>query len=291
MSAEESAKTQKIRSATIIFIARDHQEFIPDCITSAKREFPEPTQVIFLDAGSQDTSTAAFSNSIRDSNFNCSYIYSDRSDTTLENVAKAIKEVTTSHFILISCDDAFGSNYGATVQKLLSEDVSEKTVFNFTLEICDLNLKPTGIRGPNWSNRVELNKRRLSLGNPGTTAGALFPTEATSRIFRKNQPLESLIEDYWIWWNIVETIKFRNVTDATVLYRKHHSSTSQLRNDRRYIKSLAQAASLPLIMPNKTINKILSLTLVPRWIRHIKLPGYPIFIREYLNSARQLSKK
>jgi hypothetical protein len=207
------------------------------------------------------------------------------------SVLKSLENSINSQFIvLLSSDDLFAPGYGNALLSILGE-LKEDAVINFSLIETNSLLEPVRLHKPRWTNTVNRNKRILSIMNPGTAAGSVVPFKKlkTLEIWKSVPPI--LIEDYWLWWALVEHVPFVNVCNANAIYRKHGSNISGANRNREYAYSLGFAAGLPRFMNNSQLNRALSLMLIPRWARHLAAPTWSEFLRGFLDSSKKKGVK
>jgi hypothetical protein len=190
----------------------------------------------------------------------------------------------------LSSDDLFAPGYGPALLSILGE-LKEDAVINFSLIETNSLLEPVRLHLPRWTNSVNRNKRRLSFMNPGTAAGSVVPFKKlkTLEIWKSVPPI--LIEDYWLWWALVEHVPFINVGNANAIYRKHGSNISGAKRNPDYAYSLGFAAGLPRSMNNSKLNRALSLLLVPRWGRHLAALTWSEFLHGFLDSSKKRGVK
>jgi hypothetical protein len=127
--------------------------------------------------------------------------------------------------------------------------------------------------------------------NPGTAAGSVIPFKKlkTLEVWKSVPPI--LIEDYWLWWTLIEYVPFINVLNASAIYRKHGNNISGAKRNREYAYSLGFAAGLPRSMNNSGFNRRLSLFLLPRWGRHLATSTWKDFLRGFLDSSKKKGTK
>ena len=208
-------------------------------------------------------------------------------DTKTLTVLKSLEDSINSQFIvLLSSDDLFSPGYGGALLLTLGE-LKEEAVLNFSLVETNSLLAPVRLHKPRWTNTVNGNKRKLSIMNPGTAAGSVVPFKKlkTLEIWKSVPPI--LIEDYWLWWALVEDVPFVKVENANVIYRKHGSNISGAKSNSEYAYSLGFAAGLPRSMNNSHLNRVLSLMLIPRWARHLAASTWSEFFRGFLDSSQK----
>lgn len=271
-------------SLTILVLMRNHEKYVRDCAESIQREFPsEEIGIVVVDAGSSDRSVDKFVDCFINTNKQIEIERRSNESFTLENFIIGVKRISSSHFILLSSDDVFGRNYGKVIEEVLHRDKKHKTLYNVNLEICDESLNLIGFRKSRWSKQIARNRINLSIGNPGNAAGAIFPTSITNKKISEKVIPKTLIEDYWLWWALLEDVNFQNIDNAKVLYRRHPGNVTNMRESKRYARSLGSSAAIPLTNSNPLIFKFISLFLVVKWMRHIKLRLWPSFLQAYFS--------
>ena len=275
---------------TLILFSRDHLRFVDQCLNSIHKEFGNKLKVLNVDVGSTDGTEKRIKQ--RGIDLGLSLEQEQRSrDTKTLSVLKSLEEKVDSQFvILLSCDDLFAPGYASTLLLALGA-LKEDAVLNFSLIETNSALEPIRLHVPRWTSDVGKNKRMLSIMNPGTASGSVIP-------FKKLKTLEAwksvppiLIEDYWLWWAMVEHFPFINVRTANAIYRKHQTNISGASQNREYAYSLGFAAGLPRSMNNSKFNRGLSLILIPRWGRHLAISTWRDFYRGFLDSSKKRSKK
>lgn len=207
-------------------------------------------------------------------------------DTKTLTVLKSLEDIINSQFVvLLSSDDLFAPGYGRALLSNLGK-LKEETVLNFSLIETNSLLEPVRLHAPRWTNSVDRNRRMLSIMNPGTAAGSVVPFKKlkTLEIWKSVPPI--LIEDYWLWWALIEHVPFVNIGNANTIYRKHGSNISGEKRNREYAYSLGFAAGLPRYMNNSRLNRALSLLLIPRWGRHLAASTWSNFFRGFLDSTK-----
>lgn len=212
-------------------------------------------------------------------------------DTKTLTVLKSLEDSINSQFVLLlSSDDLFAPGYGGALLLTLVE-LKEDAVLNFSLVETNSILEPIRLHKPRWTNSVRKNKRKLSIMNPGTAAGSVVPFKKmkTLEIWKSVPPI--LIEDYWLWWALIEHVPFVNVLNANAIYRKHGNNISGAKRNREYAYSLGFAAGLPHSMNNSRLNRVLSLFLIPRWGRHLAASTWSEFFRGYFDSLKKRGVK
>jgi glycosyltransferase involved in cell wall biosynthesis len=279
-----------IDDLTLILFSRDHLSFVDQCLDSIHQEFGNTLKVLNVDVGSIDGTEKRIVQ--RANQLGLSLIQELRPrDTKTLTVLKTLEaSITTQFVVLLSSDDLFAPGY-ARALLLTLDNLEAEAVLNFSLSETNSLLESVRLHVPKWKNSVKKNKRLLSIMNPGTAAGAVIPFKTLRNlpVWKSVPPI--LIEDYWLWWALVEHVPFVNVLSAKVIYRKHGSNISSAKLNREYAYSLGFAAGLPRSMNNSTLNRSFSLFLIPRWGRHLANSVWVDFWRGFLDSSKNRSLK
>ena len=149
---------------------------------------------------------------------------------------------------------------------------------NFRQRVSDSSLNTIKIRDSKWSNSYKRNRKKLLVGNPGTTPGAIIPWETLKKINAWDNTPNILIEDYWLWWKLLGHATFINIKYGEVLYRRHNNNVTAQSKDPIYSESLGYASALGWVNAETLFEKILSVFVVIRWIRHINFREWKNFI-------------
>ena len=275
-----------INEITVVVFSKNHEKFIAECLNSIHRELPD-SKIVCIDTSLTDQCHEISKSIAKDLNLNSMHIKLDVDTKTLSALKIIENHISTKNIIILSADDAFGQNYrGALINSLKKN--REGTVFNFTSVITDQNLKPIYSRKPQWSEQSIKNRRKLSYSNPGTAPGAVIPwTKLVSSPTWINPP-EIIIEDYWIWWQLVDLVPFVNCTESSVLYRQHQDNISKASKNKDYAYSLGYVTAIPNIKANSIFYKLISVTLIFRWIRHLNITVWHKFIKGYFAAKRNV---
>jgi hypothetical protein len=256
-----------VNEITIVILSKDHEKFISDCLHSVHRELPD-AKIVCADVGSTDHCYELGKSIAEELKLDTVHIKLKQDTKTLLVLKNLEKYISTKYVILLSADDAFGENYRNALINLLKSN-SGGVVINFTSVITDQNLKPLYSKKPKWSEQHKKNRRKLSYSNPGTTPGALVPWTILISSPAWTEPPSIVIEDYWIWWQLIDLVPFVNCYESNVLYRQHKNNISKATKNEDYAYSLGYVTAIPNIKANNTWNKFLSITLIFRWIRHL----------------------
>lgn len=269
---------------SIVLLSKNHEAFISDCLKSILRELPE-LRVICVDVGSKDDTFRKGKNIARDLNLNSEHIQFNDKTKTLLALKKIEKKVETKFAILISADDAFGIQYRQALLEIF-KDKTREVVVNFKSLVSDQQLKPSRIRKSSWGDSHQKNRKKLLYSNPGTAPGAVVPWQVLTKLASWQNPPDILIEDYWIWWQLIDHVPFVNCSESFVFYRRHDKNLSRQSKNKDYAYSLGYVSALPNVKSQHVLNRLLSLTLIPRWIRHLHVNVWKYFISGYQSAYR-----
>jgi hypothetical protein len=139
---------------------------------------------------------------------------------------------------------------------------------------------------PKWTNKTKKNKRLLSYSNPGTAVGAIIPWEILIKNPAWKQPPDIVIEDYWLWWQLIDQVPFVNCEESQVLYRQHRNNTMKSTKNKDYAYSLGYVSALPNIRATNFFSTFLSYFLIPRWIRHLNISVWKEYYAGYIVAKR-----
>lgn len=270
---------------TLILFSRDHLSFVDQCLDSIHQEFGDKLKVLNVDVGSIDGTEKRIVERAKELGLSLTQENRSRETKTLSVLKSLEDSVHTQFAILLSSDDLLAPGYGKVLLSTL-KNAKPDTVINFLLIETDEFLSLKRRHEPKWTTSMQKNQRMLSIKNPGTATGSVIP-------FKKLKSLESwesvppiLIEDYWLWWALVEHVDFINVLSASAIYRKHGNNISGSSQSREYAYSLGFAAGLPRAMNNSIFNRGLSLILIPRWGRHLDPITWRHYLRGFYESSR-----
>lgn len=279
-----NSDSDTINEITVVVFSRNHEAFIADCLNSIYRELPD-SKIVCVDTGLTDQCHEFSKLIAKDLKLNSVHIKLNVGTKTLSALKIIEKQISTNNIILLSADDAFGQNYRSALINLFKKN-PKGTVFNFTSVITDQNLKPIYSRKPQWSEQSIKNRGKLSYSNPGTAPGAVIPwTKLISSPTWRNPP-EIIIEDYWIWWQLIDLVPFVNCTESNVLYRQHQDNVSKAGKNEDYAYSLGYVTAIPNIKANSIFHKLMSFTLIFRWIRHLNIIVWHKFMGGYFAAMR-----
>lgn len=282
----KGAKMYCVDDLTLILFSRDHLQFVDQCLDSIYQEFSGALKVINVDVGSIDGTEKRIVQRAKELGLSLYQELRPRDTKTLTVLKTLEDSINTKFVVLLSSDDLFAPGYGSALLLTL-DSLKENAVLNFSLIETNSSLEKTRLHLPKWKDSVKKNKRVLSIMNPGTAAGSVIPFKKlkTLPVWSSVPPI--LIEDYWLWWALVEHVPFINILSANVIYRKHGSNISRARQSQDYAYSLGFAAGLPRSMNNSRFNRCFSLFLIPRWGRHLAYLVWKDFFRGYLDSLKK----
>lgn len=269
--------TREVAGVTAIVVMRDHARFLDDCLTSIKREFGCGLPVILVDTGSSDQSVSVALEVSRREKMNVHLLQCERGHTTLDAIRLAGDFIETDYIFGLSADDALGTGYRVGVESAIALGISSVTFFNLT--VTDNELNPLRPRSPRWSSSRAENRRKLLRGNPGTAPGALLPWSAVSGRDLVAKAPKILIEDYWLWWMLVERVDFRVSTQGEVLYRQHSGNLTAMHTDAAYARSLGYCVGLARTKARSPREVAWTYALEIRWRRRIRVSCWGHFSR------------
>lgn len=286
MQTSERVKTQfdEIDDFTVVVLSRNHERFIFDCLNSINRELSD-AKVICADIGSQDNSYDQGEKIAKECGLSSRHIQLSEDTRTLTALKKLESYIDTKYVILLSADDALGENYRTALNNVRKSNPHE-SVINFTSTLTDQNLRPLGSKKPTWGDTIEKNRKLLTFSNPGTAPGSVIPWYTLTKQIAWKNPPDILIEDYWIWWQLIDLVPFVNSDESNVLYRQHSNNVSKSTKDKSYSVSLGYVTALPNINAKNFLNKFFSFLLVVRWIRHLNVIVWKDFFAGYLSAIR-----
>ncbi len=273
-----------INEITVVVFSRNHEKFIAECLNSIHRELPD-SKIVCVDTSLTDQCNELSKSIAKDLKLNSIHIKLNTDIKTLSALKFIEKHISTNNIILLSADDVFGQNYRSALINLFKKN-PEGTVFNFTSVITDKNLKPIYSRTPQWSEQSVKNRRKLSYSNPGTAPGAVIPWTKLINSPTWKKPPEIVIEDYWIWWQLIDLVPFVNCKETSVFYRQHQDNISKASKNEEYAYSLGYVTAIPNIKANSIFHKLMSITLIFRWIRHLNITVWHKFTGGYFAAKR-----
>ena len=280
-SNDNSLITDSSGFLSIILLMRDHESFIEDSLESILREFKSGIPIIIVDVGSVDNGLEIARN-ILSKHFTFFQIVSlSRNTRTLKVLEEIQNKIKSKYAVLLSSDDVLGLNYGLVAMKLAKESI-ENCNYNFKLVVTDEDLSPQKLQNPKWLKRRIFNKLILSIMNPGTAPGALLHWPTVRYVFDNFEVPDILIEDYWLWWHLIKFSNFKNISETTVLYRKHGNNLSKSRFSQEYAFSLGAVSATAWSVNFNPFYGLLSLIFLPRWLKYLHFSMWPFYCKGYI---------
>jgi len=274
----------KITNYTIVVLSRNHERFISDCLSSIYRELSD-IKVVCADIGSRDETFKLGKQIALEFGLKSLHVQLSEDTKTLTALKKLEPYIETENVILISADDALGINYREALIDINKTKPGIKVV-NFVSLITDQDLNPLRAKYPKWSPRTKKNKKHLSYSNPGNAPGAVIPWEILVDTLGWNQSPNIMIEDYWLWWQLIDRVPFVTAEKSHVLYRQHSNNVSKDTKNRDYAYALGYVSALPMVKNTQFVNKVLSVILIPRWIRHLNILVWKNYAEGYQSAIR-----
>ncbi len=280
----ESIPFNKITNYTIVVLSRNHERFILDCLSSIYRELSD-IKVVCADIGSQDETFKLGKQIALEFGLKSLHVQLSEDTKTLTALKKLEPYIDTEYVILISADDALGINYREALIDINRAKPGIKVV-NFVSHITDQDLNPLRARYPKWSTSTKKNKKLLSYSNPGNAPGVVIPWEILVDTLGWNQSPNIMIEDYWLWWQLIDRVPFVTAEKSHVLYRQHSNNISKETKNKDYAYALGYVSALPMIKNTQFVNRFLSVILIPRWIRHLNILVWKNYAAGYRTAIR-----
>ena len=211
----------------------------------------------------------------------CKILRIDRTKTPL-GAFRALTEFIHPDFIaVISGDDFFLPGYGAAVHALVERN-PPNFVSNFSQLIVDEKSLVIGRREPKWTPDAQANRRKLLYSNPGTTAGCLLPWAFVKEVCLKEEYFDTMIEDYYINTRLILKLPFKSELQNLVAYRVHSNNLTKQKMSKSYATSIGICVSLSWHNAQSVFEKILSLTLIARWGRHVSFFRIPQLLEGFI---------
>ena len=270
---------------TIVILSRNHEGYILDCLQSVYRELSE-AKILWADIGSSDNSFKKSKDISKELELNTIHVQFWEDTRTLRVLKGLEKYINTKYIILLSADDALGENYRKALSNITRIN-SREQVINFISIVSDQELNPLFPKYPKWTDKIQKNKKLLSYSNPGTAPGAVIPWEILIKSPSWKQPPNIVIEDYWLWWQLIDQVPFINCKDTHVLYRQHRNNVTKNTKNKNYAYSLGYVSALPNIKAINILNTFLSFFLIPRWIRHLNVSVWKDYATGYISAIRK----
>ena len=256
---------------TIFVTTFNHDTYVDEFLDSLGREFNNGTQIVIADLGSQDKTLEVIKKHVLYREGRISLNVYPKGTSTLEALFIELPKVETDYILGMSGDDVFDCGFGQAIQNFKNFNTGEKVMLNMTLVHTDKNLIPFREQKPRWVQNNRINRLKLSFGNPGTGPGAVYPAKELISVLKGQDLHGLLIEDYFIYWHLVDSVKFINLPSAKVLYRRHPDALTKQNSNSDYLRSIGYLVGLSFDKSRNPLEGILSLLLFFRWIRHIPI--------------------
>jgi glycosyltransferase involved in cell wall biosynthesis len=279
---DDSSRAQVFidRSLSVLIVSRDHEEFLPDLFRSIEREFPKDIDIVMVDVGSLDNTVASARHLSHVLDLRLRIVEVGRDSVSLDAFEAARPLIDTEYVAAISGDDVFGEEF--FLGFLSERDVrSNPFVLNFELILVDSKLQPFGHQTPRWGGSTSKNRKRLMRGNPGTAPGSILPWQLLVNLPQWKYRPKILIEDYWLWWTLLEHADFSCPSSGTVLYRRHSANLSGKVGDSRYVGDLGYCVRLSWTAAVNHSERFWSLMLLLRWARRVRIRQIPNYLRGF----------
>ncbi len=256
---------------TIFVTTFNHDAYVDQFLDSLGREFNNGTQIIIADLGSQDKTLEVIKKHVLYREGRIALNVYPKDTSTLEALFIELPKVDTEYILGMSGDDVFDYGFGQAIQNFKNYNNREKVMLNMTLVHTDKNLIPFREQKPRWVQNNRINRLKLSFGNPGTGPGAVYPAKELISVLKGQDLHGLLIEDYFIYWHLIDSVKFINLPCAKVLYRRHPDALTKQNSNSDYLRSIGYLVGLSFDKSRNPLEGILSLLLFFRWIRHIPI--------------------
>jgi hypothetical protein len=272
---------------TIFATTFNHQNYVCDLLDSIEREFLPETGIVLADLGSSDSTLESIRGHSLYIEKKIKLVVFDRGTTTLHALFQELLYIPTEYVLGMSGDDVFEIGFGKALRDFELKNQSEKVMINVTLIHTDESLRPFMVQNPRWSKIRSLNRCKLSIGNPGTGPGAIYPVKELIGALDGKDFAGLLIEDYYIYWQLIDLVKFVNLKTAQILYRRHSNALGNRNADPLYSKSIGQSVGIALKKSKNPIEFSCCLFLVARWVRHIPIRNLSDYVLGILLGYRQ----
>lgn len=223
---------------TVVIISLNHELFIREVITSVYRAFDSGVPVVHIDSGSKDQTRKLARQTLDDLNMRVDSVAGQF--TTMQALNAADSFVSTPWACLLSADDSFSPSFGETIQRILL-DAPPNLALNADLAVIDASGRQVGQSHSKWTRSDSLNRRLMSLTNPGRAPGCVIPWRwlRSRRFFERH--LQSSVEDYLLWTEIAKFGCIRRDRNLRVNYRLHGANSGNRVTDPKFAWSLGYA--------------------------------------------------
>lgn len=249
-----------------------------DLLDSIETEFLPETRIIFADLGSTDSTMDVIKAHVLHKRDTVRLLAFDIGTSTLTALSSELPNIETEYVLGISGDDVFSDGFGQVIRGISHDRNSQRFMINVTLVHTDECLNPLKVQNPHWSDSRRLNRYKLSFGNPGTGPGAIYPVSELVHALEKKNLHGLLIEDYFIYWQLVDKVNFVNLPTAKIHYRRHPNALGKQYRNPQFAKSIGFSVGLSFSNSSNLLQSLLSVFLFLRWIRHIPLKNIGVFL-------------
>lgn len=233
MSKQESRSL-----VTVVLISLNHELFVREAITSIHTAFDGRVPVVHIDSGSKDQTLNLAQQTLDDLSMRVDSVAGKFTTMQALNVADAL--VSTPWACLLSADDSFSTSFGETIQQNLI-DAPLNLALNSDLTVIDASGRQVGQSHSKWTRSDFLNRRLMSLTNPGRAPGCVIPWRwLRSRDFFERH-LKSSVEDYLLWAEVARFGCIRRDMNLRVNYRLHGANSGSRFKDPKFAWSLGYA--------------------------------------------------
>jgi glycosyltransferase involved in cell wall biosynthesis len=274
----KKARKEVILEVTVFVTTFNHENYVCDLLDSIELEFLPGTNIIFADLGSSDATLDLIMGHRLYLDNRVKLVSLSLGTSTLTALSRELSGIETRYVVGMSGDDVFYSGYGEIIRNLSVEQESQSVMINVTLIHTDENLLPFKVQRSRWSDFSRWNRYKLNFGNPGTGPGAIYPVSELATVLQKRELAGLLIEDYFIYWQLVDHVKFINLPSAKILYRRHPKALGKQYLNPDYAKSIGFSVGLAFNNSGNALGNLLSVFLFLRWMRHIPLKNLSIFL-------------
>lgn len=264
----------------------NHENYLGDLLDSIELEFYPDTEIILADLGSSDSTLDVVMGHRLYLNNRIKLVPLRAGTNTLTALSRELSGIKTKYVLGMSGDDVFFSGFGEIIRNLSVENQSQSVMINVTLVHTDENLVPFKFQESRWSHFNRWNRYKLNFGNPGTGPGAIYPVKELASALQKKHLAGLLIEDYFIYWQLVDKVRFINLPSAKILYRRHLKALGTQYLNPDYAKSIGFSVGLAFNNSRNALGNLLSVFLFFRWIRHIPLKNLRSFFIGCKNGSR-----
>jgi glycosyltransferase involved in cell wall biosynthesis len=258
----------------------NHEKYIQDLLHSIWREFGRRCKILLVDLGSTDNTFGSINSFLSRVDLSIEIHRFPPGTTNLEALSFVITKFSGSHFIGMSGDDVLGTGYGESFFEILGENGCDY-VINFRLVHTDSSLNPIREQRPRWSTNRSFQRIQLSLSNPGTGPGTIYPVKILKEHVDWTVASKTLIEDYYVYWSVIDYVKFVNSKKSYVLYRRHDEALSTRLNFNQYVFSIGFSVGVANAKARNTFEKMLNFLLYLRWSRHVSFTKYRWFLKGF----------